>query len=84
VLFSLIGWRTVRQSISLVYDEWCRFERRELFGQWRLAPVCRPVCISPPMLLCPLAAVLPGGCSGASLDTVPNSIGRRGSALRGK
>lgn len=28
------------------------------------------------MLLHPLAAVLPGGCSGASLDTVPNSIGR--------
>lgn len=72
----------MRASISLVYDEWCRFEGRELFG--RLAPVCRPVCISLPMLLCPLAAVLPGGCSGASLDTVPNSIGRNGSALRGK
>ena len=74
----------MKQSISLIYDEWCRFEGRELFGQWRLAPVCRPVCISLPMLLCPLAAVLPGGCSGASLDTVPNSIGRNGSALGGK
>lgn len=70
--------------ILLVCDEWGRSGQRELFGQWRLAPVCRPVCISIPMLLCPLAAVLPGGCSGASLDAVPNSIGRNGSALRGK
>jgi len=42
------------------------------------------LCVSLPMLLCPLAAVLPGGCSGASLDAVPNGTGRNGSALRGK
>ena len=38
--------------------------------------MCRPACIPLPMSLYPLAAVLPGGCSGASLDAVPNRIGR--------
>lgn len=66
-----------------MWSEWSRFEGREVFGQWRLAAVCRPVCILLPVLW-PLAAVLPGGCSGASLDTVPNSRGRNSSALGGK